>query len=147
MSNSSRRIKRCLKFDSESKIVLGNCLANDERIVFVNPHLGSWEASALSVPFFCQDKIAAVANPLRNPYLNKFFNSGNRKQVSGFEVIFSRGAVRASLKALRRGFNIGILIDQNTKVREGGTFVNFFNLPVPCSKSPAEFYRSVHRKG
>jgi KDO2-lipid IV(A) lauroyltransferase len=147
MSNNLRRIKRCLEFDPESKIVLGDCMTNDERIVFVNPHLGSWEASALSVPFFCQDKIAAVANPLRNPYLNKFFNSGNRKQVPGFEVIFSSGAVRASLKALRRGFNIGILIDQNTKVREGGIFVNFFDLPVPCSKSPAEFYRICSQEG
>ena len=147
MSNNTRRIKRCLEYNHESGAVLAKCIAEDARAIFVNPHLGSWEASALSAPFFFESKIAAVANPLKNPYLNKFFNSGNRKQVPGFEVIFSRGAVRASLKALRRGFNIGILIDQNTKVREGGIFVNFFGLPVPCSKSPAEFYRICSQEG
>ena len=147
MSNNSRRIKRCLEYNAEAGAVVEKCRANNELSIYVNPHLGSWEASALSAPFFFQTKIAAVANPLKNPYLNKFFNSGNRKQVPGFEVIFSRGAVRASLKALRKGFNIGILIDQNTKVREGGTFVNFFGLPVPCSKSPAEFCRVCSKEG
>ena len=62
-------------------------------------------------------------------------------------MIFSRGAVRASLKALREGYNIGILIDQNTKVREGGVFVNFFGLPVPCSQTPATFQRVCAQEG
>lgn len=142
MSNNDRRIRRCLFHTERAKKLTQECIKNNERIVFVNPHIGSWEGSALSVPYYLDTPIAAVANPLKNPYLNKLFNSGNRKQVKGLEVIFSKGAVRASIKALKNGSSIGILIDQNTKVREGGTFVNFFGLPVPCSKAPAEFYRA-----
>ncbi|MDD5727317.1 MAG: hypothetical protein PHV59_02020 [Victivallales bacterium] len=147
MSNNSRRIRRCVSCIPDGAAAVEQCLANGERVVFVTAHLGSWEASALTVPFFFPAKIAIVVHPLTNPYLNKFLNSGNRKQVSGLEVIFARGAVRASLKALHQGFNIGILVDQNTKVREGGIFVNFFGLPVPCSKSPADFYRICTQEG
>jgi KDO2-lipid IV(A) lauroyltransferase len=42
---------------------------------------------------------------------------------------------------MREGMNIGLLIDQNTKVRAGGVFVDFFGLPVPSSKAPAELAR------
>jgi KDO2-lipid IV(A) lauroyltransferase len=141
MTNSTKRIEKCTGSDPYVAKILAEAAANDERVIFVNPHLGSWEASGLIAPYYFKSKMAAIANPLRNPYLNKLFNDGNRKKVDGLHVIFSKGAVRATLKALRQGFDIGILIDQNTKVREGGAFVNFFGLPVPCSKSPEEFVR------
>jgi KDO2-lipid IV(A) lauroyltransferase len=49
--------------------------------------------------------------------------------------------MRASLKALRQGRGVGTLIDQNTRVRDGGVFVNFFGLPVPSSAAPAALKR------
>ena len=42
---------------------------------------------------------------------------------------------------MREGCGIGLLIDQNTRVRDGGCFVNFFGLPVTSSKSPASLKR------
>jgi len=38
---------------------------------------------------------------------------------------------------LNAGLSVGTLIDQNTRVRDGGTFVNFFGLPVTSSLAPA----------
>lgn len=141
MVNRRRRIEKYTSLTPEITEILARHAANDERVIMVNPHLGSWEASGLIAPYYSGVKMAAIVNPLSNPYLNKLFNSGNREKTKGMQVIFSRGAVRATIKALRDGFNVGILIDQNTKVREGGAFVNFFGLPVPCSKAPAEFVR------
>ena len=57
--------------------------------------------------------------------------------MPGLEIIFSEGAVRAAIKALKSGRGVGTLIDQNTKGRYGGTFVNFFNIPVASSTAPA----------
>ena len=88
-------------------------------------------------PFYAGVDMVAIAKPVRNPYLNRLLNRGNREQVTGLEIIFSRGAIRAALKALREGRGVGTLIDQNTRVRDGGEFVNFFGLPVPSSTAPA----------
>jgi KDO2-lipid IV(A) lauroyltransferase len=41
------------------------------------------------------------------------------------------------LRALRRGLYIALLLDQNTKPKDGGIFVDFFGLPVPMSTSAA----------
>ena len=112
-----------------------------ERLIFVNPHLGSWEASGTIAPFFGKVKMAAIAKPVKNPYLNRLLNFDNREKVEGLEVIFSKGAVRAALTALRRGRCIGILIDQNTRLRDGGEFVDFFGVSVPCSTSPVTLKR------
>ena len=117
-----------------------------ERLIFVNPHLGSWEASGTIAPFFGKVRMAAVAKPVKNPYLNKLLNQDGRGRVENLEVIFSKGAVRAALTALKQGKSIGILIDQNTRVRDGGEFVDFFGLPVPSSTAPAALkrYCDVH---
>ncbi|MDD5697102.1 MAG: hypothetical protein PHH77_00645 [Victivallaceae bacterium] len=141
MNNNRRRIEKCTVIPPDVAEILEYHGSRGERLVMVNPHLGSWEASALIVTYYSGKKTAVIVNPLRNPYLNRLLNLDNRETTPGLQVIFSRGALRASIRALRQGCNIGIVIDQNTKVREGGAFVNFFGLPVPCSQAPAEFFR------
>ncbi|MEG2075557.1 MAG: lysophospholipid acyltransferase family protein [Victivallaceae bacterium] len=68
-------------------------------------------------------------------------NQGNREKTNDLEIIFTKGAMRAATKALHRGLGLGTLIDQNTRGRDGGEFVNFFGLPVACSKAPATMMR------
>jgi KDO2-lipid IV(A) lauroyltransferase len=48
------------------------------------------------------------------------------------------------MKALREGYQLATLIDQNTRVRDGGIFVDFFGLPVPTSRAPAMFARKLN---
>ncbi|MDD5596824.1 MAG: methyltransferase domain-containing protein [Victivallaceae bacterium] len=141
MVNRRKRIEKYTRIAPETVKVLTEYAAGGARLIMVNPHLGSWEASGLMVPYYLDMKLAAVATPLDNPYLNKFFNSGNREKTCGMRIIFSQGAIRSAIKAMREGMNIGLLIDQNTKVRAGGIFVDFFGLPVPSSKAPAELAR------
>ena len=135
------RTRLCYNMPDELIAQIGEHIARNERLIFVNPHLGSWEASGTIAPFFGRVKMAAVAKPVKNPYLNRLLNARNREKVEGLEVIFSKGAVRAALGALKRGLSIGILIDQNTRVRDGGEFVDFFGIPVPCSTSPVTLKR------
>ena len=98
-------------------------------------------------PFYAGMKMAAIAKPVRNPYLNKLLNSGGREKTHGLEVIFSKGAMRAALHALKQGKGLGTLIDQNTRVRDGGVFVDFFGVPVPSSTAPATLKRYCDAHG
>ena len=41
------------------------------------------------------------------------------------------------LKVLREGKMVAMLLDQDTRVQEGGVFVDFFGLPVPISQAAA----------
>ena len=146
-NNRPERIRRCYAMPDDLRERLQAHLARNERIIFVNPHLGSWEASGIVAPFYAGIKMAAIAKPMRNPYLNQLLNADNREKTAGLEVIFSKGAVRAALQALADGKSIGTLIDQNTRGRDGGIFVDFFGLPVPSSTAPAVLKRRCDARG
>ena len=135
------RIERCYVLPPDVTEQLKGHVARGERIIFVNPHLGSWEASGVMAPYYAGVDMVAIAKPVRNPYLNRLINSGNREKVKGLEIIFATGAIRAATRALRNGRGVGTLIDQNTRVRDGGSFVDFFGLPVPSSTAPAHLMK------
>ncbi len=135
------RIRRCYFLPPDITEQLEGHIKRGERIIFVNPHLGSWEASGVMAPFYAGVSMAAIARPIRNKYINRLFNHDNREKITGLKIIFSKGAIRASIATLKAGHSIGTLIDQNTKASKGGTFVNFFNLPVSSSPAPAKLKR------
>ena len=135
------RIRRCYRIAEPLRSKLSGFIERGERIIFVNPHLGNWEASGVIAPFFSGVPLVAIAKPLRNPLLNKLFNQGTRERGARLEIIFSHGAIREALKTLKSGRSIGTLIDQNTRVRDGGVFVNFFGIPVASSTAPAMLKR------
>ena len=45
------RIERCYDLGEETNATLQKHIAAGERILFVNPHLGSWEASGVVAPY------------------------------------------------------------------------------------------------
>lgn len=137
MCGNTKRIERCCTIPEPLRSFLADQVKEQRRIIFVNPHLGSWEDSGLMAPHYSGVKMVAIAKPVRNPYLDRFYNRLAREQESGLRIIHTKGAMRACLKALKDGYGVGTLIDQNTRVRDGGTFVDFFGLPVPSSTAPA----------
>ena len=92
-------------------------------------------------PFYGDVDMAAVAKKMRNPYLNNLINHHKRENVKGLKIIFSVGAMKSSVKALKEGLGLGFLIDQNTRVRDGGEWLNFFGLSCPGSVAPATLKR------
>ncbi len=140
MSGIPRRIEKVCILPEPTLSTLKKYVSDGVRIIFVNPHLGSWEASGLIAPYFAGVKMAAIAKPSKNKYLNKLI-SGNRERAAGLRIIFAKGAMRSAVKALNEGLSIGTLIDQNTRVRDGGAFVDFLGLPAPSSTAPALLMR------
>jgi KDO2-lipid IV(A) lauroyltransferase len=73
-----------------------------------------------------------VTRPLDNPHLEGILHG--YRTLSGNQVIHKRGAAREMLRAIRRGWGVAIVIDQNVRGEEG-LFVDFFG--TPASTTPA----------
>ena len=132
----SKRIESCYVMPEVLKNKLDSCSSKDIRMIYACSHHGGWEGAGVMAIYYGKVRMAAIAKPVKNYYLNKFFNDKIRGIAAGFEVIFSKGALRSCISALRDGKSLAILVDQNTRVRDGGVFVNFFGLPVPGSAAP-----------
>ena len=111
-------------------------------LIMCIPHIGSWELLAQAVPHYLEHDCAAVAALFPYPKLNEIL--ARSRTINGLEIIPREGAVRGVFSALRKGSNVGILIDQNLSPKHGGVFVDFFALPVPTSPLPA--LAAVRRK-
>lgn len=111
-------------------------------LIVIAPHLGNWEIAGLMIKHFFGLNFAVVARTIRNPYFEKLINSG--RMFKGTKVISSKGAVKGMIKALEEGYSMATLIDQNSRVRDGGVFVDFFGLPVPSSRAPAFLFRKAN---
>jgi KDO2-lipid IV(A) lauroyltransferase len=73
--------------------------------------------------------LSFLGRPLDNPLLDRLIAS--YRESSGNLMIDKNGAVRPVLTALKRGRDVGLLIDVNT-VDEEGVFCDFFGIPA-CS--------------
>ncbi|OGV48824.1 MAG: hypothetical protein A2X49_07455 [Lentisphaerae bacterium GWF2_52_8] len=106
-------------------------------LLIITQHLGNWELAGLSFSHYLDVPFAVVGRTLPNPYLEKIIFSG--RSTNNTRVISAKGAVKGMMQSFKEGYFIATLIDQNTRVRDGGVFVNFFGLPVPTSRAPALF--------
>jgi len=104
-------------------------------------HFGNWELAGLKFENYTEFPLAVVVRPLNNRRLDKLLHAGRAK--FGTRVIPAKGAVKGIMKALKDGCFVATLIDQNTRARDGGVFVDFFGLPAPISRAPAMFARKV----
>ena len=108
-------------------------------VLFVTPHHGNWEFAGQMLSLGFHFKVSTIVRSPQNPFIGELLSKG--RGVSGVELIESKGAARGFVSALKNGRAIGLLIDQNTRVRDGGDFVNFYGLPVPMTQLPARLAR------
>lgn len=112
---------------------LKSAAAQGRGILLLTAHYGNWEllAAAHALTGY---PLSVVVRPLDSPALDRLVT--RFRERSGVAVIAKRRAFRAVLEALRRGWMVGILLDQNASRREG-VFVPFFGQPASTSKSLA----------
>lgn len=111
--------------------------------VMITSHLGNWEFAGRVLAALYHYPMTTVVRSSRNPFLDRLIN-GNRC-ANGMKIIFAKGAARTMKQVLDNGRSVGILIDQNTRVRDGGVFVRFFGLLIPVSRAPAVLVRGKNR--
>ncbi len=124
-----------VKIDEATNAMVEEIRQSGRQVIFITPHHGNWEFAGQFLALHFRFRMATVMKPPKNPYLCRF--AMKSRTVDGVRLIFSRGAVRALRKALTEGYSVGILSDQNTRIREGAEFVPFFGLPVPVTSMPA----------
>jgi KDO2-lipid IV(A) lauroyltransferase len=140
-SNRTNLVGEYIDFDQDAWNSVKEGMDSGKGLIYVAPHLGNWELAGLMIKHYGKMPFAVVARTMNNPYFNWLLNS--RRSCEGNRVIPAKGAIRGMIKALKEGYFLATLIDQNTRVRDGGIFVKFFGLPVPTSPAPAFFARKL----
>ena len=101
---------------------LAELSARGKGILVMFSHYGNWELMGAAMPFITHCPVHVVAkrqSPVTNPFIEQF------RTATGNKVIYKEGAVRATLRALKKNELIGISIDQNFSQ---GIFVPFFGV-------------------
>ncbi len=111
---------------------LTNAVKEGRGVIILASHAGSWEWSA---GFIAIEGIpvSGVATKMYDPRLEKMLNES--REYMGIKVISRGNNTRDIIRALKKGGAVGVLIDQDTKVK--GDFVDFFGHPAHTATGPA----------
>ncbi len=126
---SSGRLERWFQFDAS----MGTYLACSP-LVAVTAHFGNWELLGQSVALRGNAPVTVAAQYL-NERANGFFT--RLRERNGMTIVPREGAMRALFRALKKGGRVALVMDQNTRVSEGGVFVQFFGKPTTMSPAAA----------
>jgi Kdo2-lipid IVA lauroyltransferase/acyltransferase len=97
-------------------------------VLLLTGHFGAWELCAFAQGIYGHP-LSFLVRPLDNPLLNRMIS--RYRELSGNRAIDKNRAVKPALEALRRGTDLGLLIDANT-LRDQGVFCDFFGMQA-CS--------------
>ncbi|RMG45339.1 MAG: hypothetical protein D6719_00405 [Candidatus Dadabacteria bacterium] len=105
--------------------------ASGRPVLFATGHLGSFE---LMAHYYAKIgySIHYVVRNFKNKALDKWWIE--KRESSGNKVINRKGAFKEMIKALKRGQDVGALIDQNV-TRNHAVFVDFFGLAAATTKA------------
>ena len=91
-------------------------------VIFLTAHYGNWELLPLCMGATF-GKLWGVGRNLDSEKMNEVLKK-NRNQFN-VHMLEKSGAIRGLFKALKNGENIGLLVDQNTRKKEG-ILIDFF---------------------
>lgn len=102
-------------------------------IIFVTGHIGNWEITGLRLSSEAGG-VVSVGQRLGNPFLDSRLDVVRTDQ--GQRVVPPKGALPELIKQLRRGGNIGLVVDQRPP-RGSGVVAKFFGLDAKTYTTPA----------
>lgn len=97
-------------------------------VLMLTGHIGAWELCAFAHGIYGHP-LSFLVRPLDNPMLDRLIS--NYRELSGNRTINKNKAVKPVLEILKRGQDVGLLIDANT-LADQGVFCDFFGIPA-CS--------------
>jgi Kdo2-lipid IVA lauroyltransferase/acyltransferase len=97
-------------------------------VLMLTGHVGAWELCAFAQGIYGHP-LSFLIRPLDNPLLDQMIS--RYRELSGNRTINKNRAVKPVLEVLRRGQDVGLLIDVNT-LADQGVFCDFFGVPA-CS--------------
>jgi Kdo2-lipid IVA lauroyltransferase/acyltransferase len=119
--------KQFVDVHDSSLQMIRDCMARGKGVIFIMMHYGDWE---LQGPAFGFEEIpmTVIAKRMSNPALERIFVQ--LRSQWGHRVVAGPYAMLRLLKTLKRGGCAAVLVDQHVGVRSGGTWCDFFGLPV-----------------
>jgi KDO2-lipid IV(A) lauroyltransferase len=97
-------------------------------VLMLTGHFGAWELCAFAHGVY-GNRLSFLVRSLDNPLLDRLVSS--YRELSGNRTINKNRAVKPVLEMLRRGQDVGLLIDVNT-LPDQGVFCDFFGT-LACS--------------
>lgn len=135
--NAGARAKSVAALDETSRKIL----AENKPIVTVSAHMGCWEVLSQLVHLEGH-RMMSVAKDIGTPAMTELLMK-SRKSI-GQEIVHADGAFRRLYEGMKNGSDVGLLVDQVVKPKEGGLWVRFFGRPVPVSVAPAFLSAKTH---
>ncbi len=110
---------------------LQKSLADGKGAIWLTGHFGNWE---LLGAYLAQNglPLKVIGRTAYDPRLDKMIVDGRNQ--AGYSNIARGKGTREIIRALRAGYAIGMLIDQDTNVE--GVFVDFFGRPAHTATGP-----------
>ncbi len=107
--------------------------------LLVTPHLGDFEAGALTIPLLGLGPCYVVSRPPRNSYLSIAFQ--RQRDARGFRLLHRRGAMEEVSKIFKANGTLILMLDQRARRRP--TVAPFFGRLAHCERAPAILMRRL----
>ncbi|MFO7936561.1 MAG: lysophospholipid acyltransferase family protein [Kiritimatiellia bacterium] len=134
---SRRRIEQMNIIDTQTKAVL----KPTRPAIYLSAHIGNWEILSQccilhGVP------IVSVAKNIGSTAMTRRLRK--IRSCIGQKIVSTDGALKYLVTALKNNSSLGLLIDQHTSLKAGGTWLKFFGISVDVSISPATLARKLN---
>ncbi|MFA4985770.1 MAG: lysophospholipid acyltransferase family protein [Candidatus Brocadiia bacterium] len=105
----AERVKECLHVPDVERL---RQVAGQGGCIFITAHFGNWELSGMAAPLH-GIPLAALARPLKDSSIDAMLNRGRER--FGQKILVKFNAMLEVVRALRSGYNMGLLIDQDAE--------------------------------
>jgi len=129
---STRPVSEVVSFHADSLAML-NAARERGPVVLATAHLGNWELAAMRVAE--EMPLSVVVHPLHDEALASFV--GEVRAAKGVHTIEPHGALEQSLRALREGRVVAVLVDQVPRKKAHGYVAQFMGVRAWVEKSAA----------
>ena len=104
-----------------------NALDKGTGVIFLTAHFSNWEIMAVAHTLIWDISACIIAKHIKNRFVDKLLEKYRTK--CGNKIVYKERAIWQSLKVLKAGGVLGILMDQYVSSREGIS-VHFFGIPT-----------------
>jgi KDO2-lipid IV(A) lauroyltransferase len=133
-SLSKQQLHELVRLEGEEH--LQQALAKGKGVIIITAHFGNWELFGARLVEACgAGRFDVIAQPQRDLQLTRLIDSIRLKH--GVKVIARGNAARETLRALKHGEAVGILLDLDMK--DKGIFTEFLGRPASTASGPAAF--------
>jgi len=125
-------LKGRFEFAPGSLDLLKEVVSRKKGLLALTFHFGNWEWLSLAWGM-AGYPVTAVAQRIKNPKIETLYRTN--RELAGHRLLNRRHAAKQLYKTLKRREIVGLLVDLNSSVEEGGSFFDFFGLPAMTTRA------------